>query len=173
MVRPLETDNYREIFRGGADVPGIAVFVSGEDLGTKEILSLQRGEPGGRDVGHLTVTARHSVKGTAHAHNERSHVRLVLGTVGIPLSRFNSTKELVEALRDAIIGHRAAYEAGIMHRDVSEGNVMISRNPNDTFKGYIQDFDYGLNWKKLLDFLSMARSSRTGMLSCKPKVRRY
>ncbi|KAH9915732.1 uncharacterized protein B0H18DRAFT_1124684 [Fomitopsis serialis] len=157
MVRQLETDNYREIFRGRTDIPGVAAFVSGEDLGTKEILSLQRGEPGGQDVGHLTVTARHSAKnttqGTVHAYNERSHVRLVLGTVGIPLSRFNSTHELVEALRDAILGHRAAYEAGVMHRDISEGNVMISRNPNDTFKGYIQDFDYGLNWAKLLEFL--------------------
>ena len=36
--------------------------------------------------------------------NERSHMRLVMKTVGRPLSSFKSTKEMVIAIRDAIIG---------------------------------------------------------------------
>ena len=36
--------------------------------------------------------------------NERSHMRLVMKTVGRPLSSFKSTKEMVTAIRDAIIG---------------------------------------------------------------------
>ena len=41
-----------------------------------------------------------------------------------------------------------------MHRDVSEGNIMISRDPKSS-RGYLQDFDYGLNWKKLLSKLDL------------------
>lgn len=107
LARERETDNYAHIFRDATEVNGIALFEGGEDLGRAEIESLHRGNPGGREVGHLTVTARHfkRKKGIRkHAYNERSHTRIILGTVGIPLSRFNTTKELVRALRDAIRG---------------------------------------------------------------------
>ncbi|KAH9830634.1 uncharacterized protein C8Q71DRAFT_681247, partial [Rhodofomes roseus] len=67
--------------------------------------------------------------------------RLVLGTVGIPISRFKSTREMVQALRDAIDGHRRMFEAGIIHRDISEGNIMISRGPGSSSTGFIQDLD--------------------------------
>ncbi|KAH9915730.1 uncharacterized protein B0H18DRAFT_1215343 [Fomitopsis serialis] len=152
LVRQLESDNYKDIFssaKDATDMSGVAKFLGGEDLGTSEIESMDNGEPGGGEIGHLTVTARHCVNGK-HANNERSHTRLVLGTVGIPLSRFNSTREMVEALRDAIQGHRKLFEGGVVHRDISEGNVMISRNPESQCTGYIQDLDYGLNWIRFL-----------------------
>ncbi|GBE83603.1 predicted protein [Sparassis crispa] len=61
-------------------------------------------------------------------------------TLGIPLSNFCRTKRMVEALCDAIKGHRQAYSTGMLHRDVSEGNVyMIDDMP---YKGFIGDFDY-------------------------------
>ena len=41
-----------------------------------------------------------------------------------------------------------AFEAGIMHRDISEGNVMIANG-----RGFLHDFDYGFNWKLFLQFL--------------------
>ena len=41
-----------------------------------------------------------------------------------------------------------AFEAGIMHRDISEGNVMIANG-----RGFLHDFDYGFNWKLFLRFL--------------------
>ena len=41
-----------------------------------------------------------------------------------------------------------AYRAGIMHRDVSEGNIMIANG-----RGFLHDFDYGFNWKLFLQFL--------------------
>ena len=33
---------------------------------------------------------------------------------------------------------------------------MISRDPSFSFKGYLQDFDYGLNWQRLLDKLGLS-----------------
>ncbi|OBZ71047.1 hypothetical protein A0H81_09295 [Grifola frondosa] len=71
---------------------------------------------------------------------ERSHMRLVMDTLGKPLDEFESTRELIEAIRDAIKGHRLALKAGILHRDVSLGNVMIALDQR--FKGFIHDFDY-------------------------------
>ncbi|EPS95934.1 hypothetical protein FOMPIDRAFT_1103409, partial [Fomitopsis schrenkii] len=82
--------------------------------------------------------------------NERSHMRLVFETVGRPLSQFKSTKELTRGLRDAIYGHRQAYRAGIIHRDISENNVMLSDDLMSFFIGFLLDFDYGFNWKDLL-----------------------
>ncbi|KAI0292369.1 hypothetical protein B0F90DRAFT_278101 [Multifurca ochricompacta] len=55
------------------------------------------------------------------------HYRLVLETLGKPLSTFKSTRQLCEVIRDAIVAHSAAYErAQILHRDVSAGNILIT-----------------------------------------------
>ena len=48
-----------------------------------------------------------------------------------------------------------AFEAGVLHRDVSEGNIMMSRDPNVPYKGFVQDFDYALNWRKFLAKLGL------------------
>ncbi|KAI0729233.1 hypothetical protein C8Q72DRAFT_993433 [Fomitopsis betulina] len=87
--------------------------------------------------------------------NERSHMRLVVETVGRPLHEFSSTRELVQVIRDAIIGHRQAYRAGIIHRDISNNNVLIYDGSAFTrklraFIGFLIDFDYGFYWKTAL-----------------------
>lgn len=38
-----------------------------------------------------------------------------------------------------------AFEAGIIHRDISEGNIMIYNG-----KGFLHDLDYGFDWKAFL-----------------------
>lgn len=52
---------------------------------------------------HQTYTWR-LLRGETHRVYERSHMRFVLDTVGLPLSEFRSTKELVMAIRDGIKG---------------------------------------------------------------------
>ena len=177
LVRQKETEHYEDIFTSAFDVVsqilGVAQFLCGADLGAEEQAAMARGESGGKGIGHVTVTSRHTGK-VVRPYNERSHSRLVLGSVGVPLSRFNSTRELVEAFRDAVkgklcppgdhsfltrrwvLGHREAFQKGVLHRDVSEGNIMISRDHNVPWKGFIQDFDYSFNWKNLLAKLGMA-----------------
>ncbi|KAI0350409.1 hypothetical protein OH77DRAFT_1413043 [Trametes cingulata] len=83
-------------------------------------------------------------RGAEHEPKERSHVRFVIDTVGRPLSQFRSTKELVTAIRDAIKGHQLAMEyGGILHRDVSTGNILIVDQPRQhRTKGVLHDFDY-------------------------------
>ncbi|KAI1792140.1 hypothetical protein LXA43DRAFT_1008158 [Ganoderma leucocontextum] len=78
-------------------------------------------------------------------YRERSHMRFVVREVGRPVTQFRNTKELATAFRDAIIGHRTAMaKGGILHRDVSVGNVLIVDDPDlqDQFCGFIHDFDY-------------------------------
>ena len=45
--------------------------------------------------------------------------------------------------------HRLAYELGVIHRDISEGNVMMARR-SARFRGFIQDFDYSFSWRQFL-----------------------
>ncbi|KZT67884.1 hypothetical protein DAEQUDRAFT_375900 [Daedalea quercina L-15889] len=109
-----------------------------------------------RVLGHRTVTARcrfteEDAKSDIHEHNERGQMRLVLKTIGTPITEFSETYELVTALRDAIEGHRQAYVAGVIHRDVSKGNVMIARRSDGSSTGFIHDFDYASSWKRFLD----------------------
>ncbi|KAJ3001105.1 hypothetical protein NUW54_g6644 [Trametes sanguinea] len=77
---------------------------------------------------------------------ERSHMRIVINEIGRPLTEFKSTRELVTALRDAVIGHQQAWlRAGILHRDVSVGNILIVDEPGEeapSICGFLHDFDY-------------------------------
>ncbi|KAH9000864.1 hypothetical protein EDB86DRAFT_2827764 [Lactarius hatsudake] len=66
------------------------------------------------------------------------HYRLVLETLGSPLNTFKSTRELCKVIRDAITAHAEAYErVGILHRDVSAGNILIT----DHGSGILIDWD--------------------------------
>ncbi|KZT18202.1 hypothetical protein NEOLEDRAFT_197445 [Neolentinus lepideus HHB14362 ss-1] len=74
------------------------------------------------------------------------HHRCILLSVGIPLWRFSSTRILMEAIRDAIIGHKNMCDKGILHRDVSVNNVMISADPlhEANAKGFLIDPEYAV-----------------------------
>ncbi|KAI0729470.1 hypothetical protein C8Q72DRAFT_777911, partial [Fomitopsis betulina] len=117
---------------------GLAEFVAGDDLGAGEMQKNVEDR-----VGQQTSTAVYQE--IKHQFLERSHTRTVSKTVGIPLSHFSCTKELVQALMDAIQGHGTAFEAGIEHRDVSDGNVMLANG-----RGFLHDLDYAFNWKAFL-----------------------
>ncbi|KAH9856224.1 hypothetical protein C2E23DRAFT_508147 [Lenzites betulinus] len=80
---------------------------------------------------------------------ERSHMRMVVDTVGRPLDDFDSTKELVMAIYDAIRAHQTLTErCGILHRDVSSGNILIvEHQPDERMEsapcnGILHDFDH-------------------------------
>ncbi|KAI0363870.1 hypothetical protein BV20DRAFT_83565 [Pilatotrama ljubarskyi] len=79
-----------------------------------------------------------------YAYLERSHMRIVVDDVGRPLTQFHCARELVQAIRDAIVGHRQAREkAQVLHRDVSIGNILIVDEVNEKgFCGFLHDYDY-------------------------------
>ncbi|KAI0628959.1 hypothetical protein C8Q77DRAFT_325154 [Trametes polyzona] len=54
------------------------------------------------------------------------HYRLVMKEVGLPISEFQNGFELVYLILRAIGAHKGAYEKGVLHRDISAGNVLIN-----------------------------------------------
>ena len=87
--------------------------------------------------------------------------RLFISTIGRPLWDYNSDLELLSGIRSALkgsllplyvtlcrlgksIGHHFLYDQGILHRDVSAGNILLSseRNPQPGREGFIMDVEY-------------------------------
>ncbi|KAI0750222.1 hypothetical protein C8Q80DRAFT_1269961 [Daedaleopsis nitida] len=96
--------------------------------------------------------------GPEYTFRERSHMRFVVEQVGRPITAFKNTRELVGAFRDAIYGHMLAYQkAGVLHRDISVGNILIVDKPGDgSCRGFIHDFDYSSMVEEILEALDEA-----------------
>ncbi|KJZ68955.1 hypothetical protein HIM_11652 [Hirsutella minnesotensis 3608] len=73
----------------------------------------------------------------------RIYVCLVVSPAGRVISDFESIKELLEAMRDAIRAHQSLYIIGnILHRDISSNNIIITKPETaDGFKGMLIDLD--------------------------------
>jgi hypothetical protein len=65
----------------------------------------------------------------------------VVSPAGRPLHAYRSVRELLEALRDAIVGHRSLLENGkILHRDIN--NIIITDHTAEgDSKGRLIDLD--------------------------------
>ncbi|KAE9385819.1 hypothetical protein BT96DRAFT_840232, partial [Gymnopus androsaceus JB14] len=72
---------------------------------------------------------------------EHKHYRIVLNVVGEPISEFRSTWELTKCILDAVKAHRDAVKAGVEHRDISPGNIIIVRSNDETAAGYLIDWE--------------------------------
>ncbi|KAF5370261.1 hypothetical protein D9757_012013 [Collybiopsis confluens] len=82
------------------------------------------------------------------------HYRLVLDIVGMPITESTSTFAFTEAIRDALIAHREAYDnANLLHRDISIGNIVIWQG-----QGYLIDWEQA----KDINDNSARTNSRTG-----------
>ncbi|KAA1467249.1 hypothetical protein DENSPDRAFT_832253 [Dentipellis sp. KUC8613] len=117
------------------------IYVKLRDRGVRNIATLVCGG----DVGvQKTLTQDYADKPWRYGKVElllHRHYRLVLDTVGRSLKSFRSTKEMVDAVFDALIAHWDAYDrAEILHRDVSGGNILIVDEGEKT-KGILIDWD--------------------------------
>ncbi|THH12839.1 hypothetical protein EW146_g7317 [Bondarzewia mesenterica] len=90
----------------------------------------------------------------------RTHSRLVLESYGCLVEKFLSLEELMAVFHDAVLGHLNAYNAGILHRDVSSRNILITGLPKPD-RGIIIDFDYSIKYKTHVPILE---DERTGTL---------
>lgn len=97
-------------------------------------------------------------QGTSH---NRIFSCLVISPAGRPVHDYHSPLELLEALRDAIKAHRSLYLKGnILHRDISENNIIITDPKRTGVMGMLIDLDLG---KELGSGRSGARC-RTGTM---------
>ncbi|KAF7296515.1 Pkinase-fungal domain-containing protein [Mycena chlorophos] len=77
----------------------------------------------------------------SHGTAKRHHTRILLSPVGRPIHEFPSTKKLVEAFHAAVIHLKIAYDAGVLHRDVSANNVLLVEDPSSNIPGFLVDYD--------------------------------
>ncbi|KAF9031218.1 hypothetical protein BDZ89DRAFT_1037587 [Hymenopellis radicata] len=76
----------------------------------------------------------------------RVHTRVIMSTYGWPLKYFATLKELLSVFLNGVQGHAYLYENGLLHRDISAGNVIIAWWPDDgagtlRTRGCLIDFD--------------------------------
>ncbi|KAF7302734.1 SNF2 superfamily protein [Mycena chlorophos] len=82
--------------------------------------------------------------GKNYDHHHRIHTRILLSPVGSPLCKFTSTLALAKALEHGVIQHQIAFDAGVLHRDVSEGNLLfVEETPGAQIaRAFLSDWDY-------------------------------
>ncbi|KAI1432502.1 hypothetical protein GGR50DRAFT_696997 [Xylaria sp. CBS 124048] len=86
---------------------------------------------------------------------------LVTYPAGRPIYNYRSLVERLQALRDAIKAHHSLYKKGeILHRDISENNVLITDHLNPGFSGMLID----LSRAKELGSESSNARCRTGTM---------
>ncbi|KAJ8469791.1 hypothetical protein ONZ51_g8762 [Trametes cubensis] len=83
------------------------------------------------------------VRGKEIAVSTHVHYRLVLGSVGYPLTRFKGTDELLRTTYDAFLAMRDALAKDArIHRDISDGNIILVREEEGAArKGYLVDWE--------------------------------
>ncbi|KAL0953940.1 hypothetical protein HGRIS_005103 [Hohenbuehelia grisea] len=80
------------------------------------------------------------------------HHRFIIKEVGHPLFNFNSPREMLQVLDDAMEGHQDAYEkCKLLHRDVSASNIIIldPSNTGGERRGLLIDWDLAKSVEEL------------------------
>ncbi|KAF9802943.1 hypothetical protein IEO21_09794 [Rhodonia placenta] len=118
--------------------PGLAKFLVGADV--EHRAAGQR--PERMSVRYLRSGQNDMNDGSPVLH------RLVLSTVGRPLWEYESELELLLGVRAALDAHEFLCEQGIIHRDISPGNILLrdrSYNPDsepDGGEGFLTDLEF-------------------------------
>ncbi|KAG8891812.1 hypothetical protein FRC01_014504, partial [Tulasnella sp. 417] len=67
--------------------------------------------------------------------------------VGKPLSELQTPRQLVHVVRDIAVALEALYDRNILHRDISEGNILLSAEPDPVAGDRAFLTDFGLAMK--------------------------
>ncbi|KAJ2056826.1 hypothetical protein GGI17_005993 [Coemansia sp. S146] len=92
-----------------------------------------------------------------------AHQHIVMESIGEPLRTVKTAKEFVAVICDAVQCHYAIVDkCKILHRDISNNNILVVRMKDSTVRGLLIDFDCAIDIsrdKKDIDSVSEARSS--------------
>ncbi|KAJ2037483.1 hypothetical protein H4S04_007259 [Coemansia sp. S16] len=79
----------------------------------------------------------------------RAHRRIVMDTIGEPLRTVKTAKEFVAVICDAMQCHYAIVDkCKILHRDISDNNILVVRMKDGTVRGLLIDFDCAIDISK-------------------------
>ncbi|KAF5317516.1 hypothetical protein D9619_013202 [Psilocybe cf. subviscida] len=99
----------------------------------------------GLDLHHCTKTVRQLLQGRdLSAVEDRVHKRIVTTPLARDLADFNTKRELLHVLIDAVGIHRDMCAEKVLHRDVSAGNIMINTAAESSRKALLIDLDYAI-----------------------------
>ncbi|QRW06614.1 Transposase family Tnp2 protein [Ceratobasidium sp. AG-Ba] len=76
-------------------------------------------------VGIYGLVQTRKLEKTLEVRERRIYSRILLSSVGRPLWTAQSLREVFEGVLDAIMGYWRLANLGIIHRDISEGNIML------------------------------------------------
>ncbi|KAH7888989.1 hypothetical protein F5I97DRAFT_776624 [Phlebopus sp. FC_14] len=79
-----------------------------------------------------------------------------------PVRYFWSIQDFVQGLRGALLGHLYLVEINILHRDVSENNVVLACSPYQP-RGAIIDFDMAIRYEEPGELLKSLPTNRARM----------
>ncbi|KAK5999082.1 Glucose N-acetyltransferase 1 [Cladobotryum mycophilum] len=72
----------------------------------------------------------------------RVHQRIIMRDYGDPIYCAESLAVLLESIAQCVGGHKALYDAGILHRDISLNNLLINTDRSDaSHLGFLIDLD--------------------------------
>ncbi|KAJ2886673.1 hypothetical protein H4R27_000462 [Coemansia aciculifera] len=76
----------------------------------------------------------------------RAHRRIVMKSIGEPLRTIKTAKEFVAVICDAMQCHYAIIDkCKILHRDISNNNILVVRMEDGTVRGLLIDFDCAID----------------------------
>ncbi|KIM23225.1 hypothetical protein M408DRAFT_332430 [Serendipita vermifera MAFF 305830] len=139
----------------GAKIDGLAVFREGGDIYwdsysaklQKDQPTLDTDEAESRDHTDSSVaisTSLHRTQLGLKVEEDSIAHRLVLESKGKRLSEYEDLYGLLKAVLACVKGHETLYANGILHRDISIGNVFISDSDQSdprTTLGFLADLD--------------------------------
>ncbi|KAJ7604115.1 hypothetical protein DFH06DRAFT_1487807 [Mycena polygramma] len=79
----------------------------------------------------------HSFQAASANHTPRKHYRIVFKELGVSLDRLQSMSEIFKALADATRALSLLHRLGLVHRDVSAGNILLYNG-----MGRLTDLEY-------------------------------
>ncbi|KAH7882571.1 hypothetical protein F5I97DRAFT_1906251, partial [Phlebopus sp. FC_14] len=103
------------------------------------------------------------VEGWAAQHRVDRVLEVHVIDLGRPVMFFWSVQDFVMGLRGALLGHEYLVQIGILHRDISENNILLARIPG-LIRGHIADFDMAIPYqmmapqKQSLDIMEFVHS---------------
>ncbi|KAJ3538600.1 hypothetical protein NM688_g6494 [Phlebia brevispora] len=103
------------------------------------------GDVGFEDEQKVSVSALRKTMGIPQDGPQEDKIlhRIFLSTVGRSIWEYESEEVLIRGIKAAVRGHKFLYENGILHRDISAGNVLLAVNPTEPgSEGFITDLDY-------------------------------
>lgn len=124
---------------------------------------VNRYKPDTGDVYSIKEAKADSLAGReSKEYGNQIHCCLVVSPARRPLHAYTSVRELLEALRDAVAGHKSLLKDGkILYRDVSKNNIIITDAAKEQDpKGRLIDLDLA----KELDSVPSGASHRTGTM---------